>query len=126
MKRVKRIFSPKTGIHFIAELAGCSRQILANLKPNLARRLISRQVKRYGFTELGRLYFRFRGGGLTGVISLRESHIAFHTWPEHGYVTLDVYTCNYKRKNFSRTKALFTALSRIFQPARIRVRRFYR
>lgn len=33
------------------------------------------------------------GQGVTGVILLRESHIAVHTYPEHGYLAVDVFTC---------------------------------
>jgi len=24
---------------------------------------------------------------------VKESHISVHTWPEHGYASVDVYTC---------------------------------
>ena len=36
---------------------------------------------------------RFPGGGLTGFLPLAESHIAFHTYPERGYLAADVFTC---------------------------------
>ena len=36
---------------------------------------------------------RFPGGGLTGFLPLAESHIAFHTYPEWGYLAADVFTC---------------------------------
>ncbi len=32
--------------------------------------------------------------GISGVIVIKESHIAIHTWPEHKYVALDFFTCN--------------------------------
>lgn len=32
--------------------------------------------------------------GISGVIVIQESHIAIHTWPEHCYVALDIFTCN--------------------------------
>jgi len=35
----------------------------------------------------------FPGGGLTGAVLLAESHIAFHTYPEHGYCALDIFSC---------------------------------
>ncbi len=31
--------------------------------------------------------------GMTGTVILSESHIAFHTWPEHGFVACDIFTC---------------------------------
>ncbi len=32
--------------------------------------------------------------GLSGFVMLYESHISFHTWPEKGYVAMDIYSCN--------------------------------
>lgn len=32
-------------------------------------------------------------GGVSGVAVLAESHISIHTWPEHGYVALDIFMC---------------------------------
>ena len=32
--------------------------------------------------------------GISGVVVIKESHIAIHTWPEHNYVALDFFTCN--------------------------------
>lgn len=31
--------------------------------------------------------------GLSGFIMLYESHISLHTWPEEGYVAMDLYSC---------------------------------
>ncbi len=31
--------------------------------------------------------------GMTGTVILSESHIAFHTWPENGFVACDIFTC---------------------------------
>jgi len=32
-------------------------------------------------------------GGLSGFVLIAESHISFHTFPERGFVTIDIYTC---------------------------------
>lgn len=32
-------------------------------------------------------------GGLSGFVMIAESHISFHTFPERGFVTIDLYTC---------------------------------
>jgi len=34
--------------------------------------------------------------GVTGVIILMESHISVHTWPETGYMAIDIFTCGEK------------------------------
>jgi S-adenosylmethionine decarboxylase len=33
------------------------------------------------------------GAGVTGVALLAESHISIHTWPETGFVAIDIFTC---------------------------------
>ena len=32
-------------------------------------------------------------GGVSGVAVLAESHISIHSWPEHGYVAMDIFMC---------------------------------
>lgn len=32
-------------------------------------------------------------GGVTGLSLLSESHLAIHTFPEHGYAALSIYSC---------------------------------
>jgi S-adenosylmethionine decarboxylase len=31
--------------------------------------------------------------GISGFVMIYESHISCHTWPEYGYVSMDVYSC---------------------------------
>ena len=33
-------------------------------------------------------------GGVTGVVLIAESHISIHTFPENGFLTMDLYSCN--------------------------------
>ena len=35
--------------------------------------------------------------GVTGFVALSESHLACHSFPEHGGLTLDLYTCRPRR-----------------------------
>jgi len=31
--------------------------------------------------------------GVSGVVVIEESHLSIHTWPEHGYASVDFFTC---------------------------------
>jgi len=50
------------------------------------------------------------------VVLLAESHLAVHTWPEQGVVTLDVFVCNLLGDNSERAQALLDALIEGFRP----------
>ena len=57
--------------------------------------------------------------GITGVVLLAESHLAVHTWPELGAVTLDVYVCNFGADNSHRARSLLGALIAVFEPGAV-------
>jgi S-adenosylmethionine decarboxylase len=38
-------------------------------------------------------FHRFAPQGVSGVVIIAESHVTVHTWPEHGYAAIDVFTC---------------------------------
>ena len=37
-------------------------------------------------------------GGITGLTLLAESHLAVHTFPEHGFAALNVYCCRTRKR----------------------------
>ena len=41
----------------------------------------------------GNRFTSFSPQGVTGILSIAESHISIHTWPEHGYAAADIFTC---------------------------------
>lgn len=45
-------------------------------------------------TIVGERFHHFSPQGVSGVILLAESHLSIHTWPEHGYAALDLFTCS--------------------------------
>ena len=64
-----------------------------------------------GLQAVGELFHTFPApGGVTGVVLLAESHLAVHTWPELGAVTLDVYVCNLHGDHSAKAEALMTQL----------------
>ena len=80
------------GKHLLADFYGVAPDRL-NDADALARCLAD-AARRCGMTPLAPpVMHRFPGGGVTGFILLAESHIALHTYPEHAYLALDVFSC---------------------------------
>ena len=120
------IIAAMTGLHLTADLHGCPLAQPAMTDVQALRGLCLRAVTAAGLTAVGELFHRFAapGGlqsnepqGITGVVLLAESHVAVHTWPERGAVTLDVYVCNFEADNSARAEVLLNALLQGFAPA---------
>jgi S-adenosylmethionine decarboxylase len=50
-------------------------------------------AKKAGAEVVGDFFHKFSPHGISGVVVISESHLAIHTWPEHGYAAVDVFTC---------------------------------
>ncbi len=88
---VEPIITDITGKHCILELYDCDR-----LKLNdeaFLRTCITNAAKNSGANLLNLITHKFEPQGVTGLALLAESHISIHTWPEHGYAAVDVFTC---------------------------------
>ena len=109
------------GLHLTADLHGCAPGCPALVDEGALRTLCIDQVARAGLTPVAERFHAFGPGqGVTGVVLLAESHVAVHTWPELGGVTLDVYVCNFGADNTARARGLADALVAAFAPARVR------
>lgn len=112
------------GLHLIADLhdCRCTPGFLLDA-PGLEAFCVA-ACTRHGLTVVGSLFHPFRDAagepaGVTGTVVLAESHLAVHTWPEVGGVTLDVYVCNFSGDNSARAQALFAEVIANFAPARL-------
>jgi len=80
------------GRHLLAYFYGVASQRLDDVA--LLSDCLRSAASRSGLTLLGApILHCFRGGGVTGFIVLAESHISFHTYPEHGFMALDIFSC---------------------------------
>lgn len=61
--------------------------------------------------------YKFEPQGITGVILLAESHIAVHTWPEIGYIAVDIFTCGKE----ARPKEALSYFEEYLHPERVEV-----
>ena len=109
------------GIHLLGEWYGCPTDEPLLTQADALRTLCRRVVEDAGLTIVGDRFHQFQPQGVTGTVLLAESHLAIHTWPESGFVTLDVYVCNYTTDNTDKAKRVFDALEKALAPDRKRV-----
>ena len=111
------------GLHLTADLQGVDPALAVMRDADALAALCRDAVTRSGLTGVAELFHRFAPkelqSGITGVVLLAESHLAVHTWPELGGVTLDVYVCNYGADNSAKAQALLDVLIRFFEPASV-------
>jgi S-adenosylmethionine decarboxylase len=80
------------GTEWLVEAAGCNPASLRD--EGLLRRLFDRVIADLGLKALDSVWHKFPGeGGVTGLVALTESHLACHTYPEHGAATFNLYCC---------------------------------
>lgn len=79
------------GRHVLAELTGCSAEILND--PPVLEACLQRCAKGAGATLVSSHFHHFSPHGVSGVLVIAESHVTIHTWPELGYAAVDVFTC---------------------------------
>ena len=106
------------GIHLLGEWYGCPAEMPPMIDADVLRATCIDAVRDAGLTIVGERFHQFEPGGVTGAVILAESHLAIHTWPEKGSVTIDVYVCNFTTDNTAKAYALFRALQGKFAPAR--------
>ncbi|HXZ94545.1 MAG TPA: adenosylmethionine decarboxylase [Dehalococcoidia bacterium] len=79
------------GRHLLLELKICNEGVLDDL--NFLKDCLNEAAIQCGATVVGESFYHFSPYGVSGVVNIAESHIAVHTWPEHGYAAVDVFTC---------------------------------
>ena len=80
------------GTEWLVEATGCDAEPLRD--EALLRSLFDRVMAELGLRSIGSVWHKFDGeGGVTGLIALTESHLACHTYPEHGTATFNLYCC---------------------------------
>jgi S-adenosylmethionine decarboxylase len=79
------------GNHLLLEVYDVNHDLI-NDAESLQKVMIN-GINRAKMTILNVFSHCFLPQGCTIVISLAESHVSCHTWPENGCLAIDVYTC---------------------------------
>jgi S-adenosylmethionine decarboxylase len=77
----------------LIELKDCNHNVLNDI--DLLRACLRETAERIGATVVNDSFYQFTPYGVSGVVIIAESHLAIHTWPEHNYAAVDVFTCGH-------------------------------
>ena len=103
------------GRHIILELWRCSGSSLNSL--DTAEQALRDMVVALDVNLLDLRVYPFSPVGVTGIAIVSESHLVIHTWPEHGYAAVDIFTCGAPRD----PQAAIGVLRHHFQPEHVQV-----
>jgi S-adenosylmethionine decarboxylase len=79
------------GHHYVAEGSGCNPETIGRVEA--VEQVLVRAAKVAAVNVWSISFHRFSPNGVSGVVVISESHLSVHTWPEYGYVALDIFTC---------------------------------
>lgn len=110
-----------TGIEWLVEAYGCEPRHLSDL--SRFQRLFTQIINEMGLHPVQPAqWHQFPGAaGVTGMVVLAESHLACHSFPEHGSLCLNLFCCK-PRPDWP----FSTRLTELFAASEVNVRRFER
>lgn len=79
------------GKHVLVELIDCDHDILNDIE--YLRKTLSDIAREIGATVIKDSFYQFTPQGVSGVVIIAESHLSIHTWPEHCFAAVDIFTC---------------------------------
>jgi S-adenosylmethionine decarboxylase len=102
------------GINFVIDVYNVQqkfleRKFLLKLMEGLVRITKSSPVGKPVVKKISSPKYNFSGYSILQII--KESHIAFHTWPEYNYLAIDIFSCkeikaekviNFLKKNLNK------------------------
>ena len=80
--------------HQIVEFNNCEESKIDN--SDFVRKIFLEAAKLGNATIVNECFHEFSPYGITGVLVIAESHISIHTWPEHKYAAVDIFSCGNK------------------------------
>ncbi|GAA5496804.1 S-adenosylmethionine decarboxylase proenzyme [Rubritalea halochordaticola] len=108
------------GCHLLLECSGCEPDLLTD-RP-LLEGVLEKAASEAGATVVKTFLHEFNPHGLSGVVVIAESHIAIHTWPEHHYAAIDIFTCGMPEV----AERIYAKLLTAFKPHKHQIKRLER
>jgi len=93
--KIKSPFLP-IGYHFIGEMRFLNQEILLDNKK--IQKIFIDSLISADLTILDIYHHDYQPYGFSAIAILKTSHAAIHSWPEHGYLSIDIFICDEKPK----------------------------
>lgn len=108
------------GVHYLVECREVVPELLVDLE--LLKSTLTKVAVDAGAKVVDTLLHQFNPHGLSGVVVIAESHIAIHTWPEHNYAAIDIFTCG----DVIIAENIYAEILKIFKPAAHNIKKIER
>ena len=95
--------------HTLLEFYGCDPARLKRSRE--VKKFLCNAVSRGGGTIVKAVFHNFSPYGVSGVVVITESHVTIHTWPEHAFAAVDIFSCSEKLDHAAIRNQLRPALS---------------
>jgi S-adenosylmethionine decarboxylase proenzyme len=79
------------GIHILAEYSKCDYSLINDVA--YIEKIMLESASLSGASVVSSSFHRFSPHGVSGVVVIKESHMAIHTWPEYRFASVDIFTC---------------------------------
>ncbi len=109
----------EVGKHLVLDAWKVSTDLLDD--EDFVRAALVRAVEACDAILINLCVHKFSPYGVTATATLAESHIALHTWPEHGYLGADLFLCG-----SGNPKLAMDSLLESFQPGDFELRELTR
>lgn len=78
-------------VHLLADFYGVPVELDDDLE--ILEAALVDAARAAGCTVEGIVRKKFEPQGASVLVLVSESHLSLHSWPEHGYVAIDIFTC---------------------------------
>ncbi len=95
--------------HTLLEYYDCDPAALKRARE--VKSLLCGAVRQGGGKIVKALFHNFSPYGVSGVVVITESHVTIHTWPEHAYAAVDIFSCSARLDHAAIRARLKRALS---------------
>ncbi|WP_299113796.1 adenosylmethionine decarboxylase [uncultured Winogradskyella sp.] len=79
------------GTHITWDVYNCNADTLSFI--STVKKVLHAIVEELQLSKVNESFKQFEPIGVTGFILLEESHVSIHTWPEHEFAAVDIFSC---------------------------------